>query len=122
MKLEQWAVNTWVGIDIGINGLMGGDYRQTLSDRIGDKVRDGRLWARTLDRIFAGHFSDTDEDSRGKLLIESSVFLGLLSALFLLWIYAGFRWPVYAMRIQQGLLSVLLGVILFGVLRHRGKL
>lgn len=92
---SPYPTTVWWAKDVLWNGLLGGARKQTISDRIGDKLRAGRLWAWLLDLPFMGHFRRTEEphdvggSSAGMLLFA----VGFLAALTGRWM-----WPVIAVR------------------------
>lgn len=93
---SPYPKTVWWAKDVLWNAIGWGKRKQTISDRIGDKLRAGRLWARILDLPFMGHFRDTDEphevdrDSSARMLAFA---LGAIALLVVKWV-----WPEIVVR------------------------
>lgn len=64
--------------DVSFASITGSPKRQTISDFIGDKAREGRWWALALDWIARHHFTKTSEDATrsGFYATSFAIFLG----------------------------------------------
>jgi len=121
-RVEIYAVNVMRALDVLLNAMTGGDRTQTISDRVGDKARRGRLWARIADRVFLGHFTATTEESRGKEIYVSSLSMLLGGVALTGAVYAAWRWPGAVMLAFLAYLAALLAIVLVALIRHRGRL
>lgn len=117
---SDYPTNVWLPKDISWNTILGGGRRQTISDRIGDKFRAGRWWARAMDKVFLGHFSETDEETHETSgWWESSLAMLVGAILFGGYLWARWTWPEFVIRrIETPYYGVLLAWIL---LQELGK-
>lgn len=95
---SPYPKTVWWAKDVLWNGIAWGKRKQTISDRIGDKLRAGRWWARLLDRILFRHFSRSVEASTVQGWWSSSAGM-LVGALILVGLGAArWWWPEFMVR------------------------
>jgi len=121
-RVEIYAVNVWRAVDVFLNAATWGDRGQTISGRVGEKARRGRLWARALDRLFLGHFSTTVEESRGKQIYVSSLAVFFGGVAILVAGYAALHWPGVTMIGLILYLGAMFAVVVGALIRRGGKL